>query len=104
MHQAKSGRCRFVDQDLGRIAQLDHKRFCGGSGACQGTPHKEGKEGDVALEKFIAEGNEKADELAKAGARLDEGYMAEARAETMQQKREEVYAALQYAASFHCLV
>ena len=30
--------------------------------------------------------------------------MAEARAETMQQEREEVYAALQYAASFHCLV
>ena len=31
------------------------------------------------------------------GAMLDEGFMAEARAETMQQKREEVYAALQYA-------
>ena len=30
--------------------------------------------------------------------------MADARAETMQQEREEVYAALQYAASFHCLV
>ena len=28
--------------------------------------------------------------------------MAEAKAETMQQEREEVYAALQYAASFHC--
>ena len=35
---------------------------------------------------------------------MDEGFMAEARAETMQQEREEVYAALQYAASFHCLV
>ena len=30
--------------------------------------------------------------------------MAEAKAETMQQEREEVYAALHYAASFHCLV
>ena len=30
--------------------------------------------------------------------------MAEARAKTMQQEREEVYAALQHAASFHCLV
>ena len=38
------------------------------------------------------------------GAMLDEGFMAEARPETMQQKREEVYAALQYADSFHCLV
>ena len=35
---------------------------------------------------------------------LDEGCMAEARAETMQQERWEAYAALQYAASFHCLV
>ena len=32
---------------------------------------------------------------------LEEGFMAEARAETMQQEREEVYVALQYAASFH---
>ena len=35
---------------------------------------------------------------------LDEGFMAEARAETMRQEREEVCVALQYAASFHCLV
>ena len=64
---------------------------------------KEKKE--MALsEKFVTEGNEKADHLAKAGAILGEGFMAEARAETMQQEEEEVYAALQYAASFHCLV
>ena len=46
------------------------------------------------------------DELAEAGAMLDKGSMAEARVETMQQDRErdEVYAALQYAASFHCVV
>ena len=47
------------------------------------------------LEQFLTEGNEKADELAKEGALLDKGFMAEARAETMQQQREEVYAALQ---------
>ena len=35
---------------------------------------------------------------------LDEGCRAEARGKPMQQEREEVYAALQYAASFHCLV
>ena len=40
------------------------------------------------FERFVTEGNEKADELAKAGAMLDEGFMAEARAETMQQERE----------------
>ena len=39
------------------------------------------------FEKFVAEGNEKADELAKAGAMLDEGFMAEAKAETMQQEK-----------------
>ena len=55
------------------------------------------------FEKFVAEGNEKADELAQAGAMLDEGFKETAGAETMQQEREEVYAALQYAASFHCL-
>ena len=56
------------------------------------------------FEKFVTEGNEKEDELAKARAMLDEGFTAEARAKTMQQEREEMYAALQYAASFHCLV
>ena len=35
---------------------------------------------------------------------MDEGFMAEARAKTVQQEREEVHAALQYTASFHCLV
>ena len=49
---------------------------------------------------FVTEGNEKADELAKEGAMLDEGFMAETRAETVQQEREEVYAALQYGSEF----
>ena len=53
--------------------------------------------------RFVTEGNEKADELAK-GAILDEGFMAEARAKTMQQEREDVYAPMQYAPSFHCFV
>ena len=55
------------------------------------------------FENFVTEGNEKADELAKEGALLDEGFMAEAITETLQQEREEVYVALQYAASVHCL-
>ena len=33
-----------------------------------------------------------------------DGVVAHVRASTVQQEREEVYAALQYAASFHCLV
>ena len=37
---------------------------------------------------------------------MDEGFMAETRAKTMQHERDEVCVcvALQYAASFHCLV
>ena len=54
---------------------------------------KKEKEKMTQFERFVTEGNEKADELAKA-----------VRAETIKQEREEVYAALQYAASFHCLV
>ena len=56
------------------------------------------------FEKFFADGNEKADELAKEGAMLDEGFMAETRAKTVEQERDEVYAALQHAACLLCLV
>ena len=56
------------------------------------------------LERFVTEGNEKANELAKPGAMLDEGLMAEARAEAMKQESTEFYVALQHAASFHCLL
>ena len=65
---------------------------------------KKEKEKMTHLERFVTEGNEKADELAKAGAMLDEGLMAEAKAETMKQERKEVNVALQYAAGFHWLV
>ena len=65
---------------------------------------KKGKKNTPQLDRFVTGGGENADELAKAGAMLDERLMAEASSETMQQERDEVYAALQYAASFHCLV
>ena len=45
------------------------------------------------FEKFVTEGNEKAEDLAKEGVLLDEGFMAQTRAKTVE--REEVYAALQ---------
>ena len=53
---------------------------------------KKEEENMLQFEKFVTDGNEKADDLAKAGAMLDEGFMAEARAKTMQQEREEVHA------------
>ena len=55
------------------------------------------------IETFVAEGNAKADEWAKEGAMLDGGFMAETRATTVRQEREEGNAALQYGASFRCL-
>ena len=92
-----------MDQKMGSIALSGRKGHFGGSGTCKGTSHEERKERCVAFEKFITECNEKADELAKEGALLDKGFMAEARTETVQQEREEVYAALQCAASVHLL-
>ena len=56
------------------------------------------------FQKFITEGNYKADELAQEGATLDGGGVAHVGAITVQQERGEVSAALQWAASFHCLV
>ena len=80
--------------ERGVLVEVDHVK---------GTARRKKKEMSQ-FEMLVTEGYEKVDELAKAGAMLDEGFMAETRAETMQQEREEVYAALQYAASFHCLV
>ena len=56
---------------------------------------KKEKENMSQFEKFVAEGGWKADDLVKAGAMLDEAFMAEARANTMQQERDEVYVAFQ---------
>ena len=47
---------------------------------------KEEKEKMTQFERFVTEGNEKVDELAKAGAMLDEGFMAEVRAVIMKQE------------------
>ena len=55
------------------------------------------------FERFIAKGTEKAGELAKEGAMLD-GLVAQVRASTVQQERQEVHAVLQHAASLNCMV
>ena len=52
------------------------------------------------FEKFVTEGNEKADELAKEGALWCEGFMAEVRAKTVQQERRSARSL----ALSHCLV
>ena len=49
VYQAKSGRCRFMDQNLGRIAWSVRKRHLGGSGTSEGASHQKGKETYVAV-------------------------------------------------------
>ena len=90
---------------LGRTAPSAPKRNLGGSGSMSRHHRTKKDKKDMShFEKIVTEGNEKAEELAKAGAMLDEGRVTEARAKTVQEERQEVHAALQYAASFHCLV
>ena len=52
------------------------------------------------FERFVTEGNEKADELSKEGAMMDGGVMVQVRAITIQQEREEVYAAVAIRSQF----
>ena len=67
MHRPESWRCRFVDQDLGRIALLAAREMV----EVKAHRTKKEKKEMSHFESFVTEGNEKADELAKAGAILD---------------------------------
>ena len=55
---------------LGILVEMEHVKA-----------HRTNKEKEkmTQFEMFVTEGNEKADDLAKAGAMLDEGFMAEAK-------------------------
>ena len=76
-------------QERGGITWSGRNRHFGGSGTCKGAHHTKTEKTNMSqFERFVTEGNEKADELAKAGAMLAEGLMAEARAEAMKQERE----------------
>ena len=74
------------------------------SRAGRGALLQEGKQSTWLFERFVMEGIERADELAKYGAVLDGAEMPQIRASTFIQKREEVYSVFHYAASFHCFV
>ena len=50
------------------------------------TAQKRTKKETTQFEKSVADDGEKADELAKEGAMLDEGFVAQARAKTFQQE------------------
>ena len=49
---------------------------------------KREREHTTQFEMFVTEGNDKANDLAKAGAMLDEGFMAEARAQEQYSRKE----------------
>ena len=89
-----------MDKNLGGIIWSGRKKHLGGSGTCEGASHQKGKENICRIfEKFVTEGNEKAEELAKSRSNVGRRMYGRSKSRnTMQQGREEVCAALQYAA------
>ena len=63
----------------------------------------QGKKSKAKTEKqtFVMEGHEKADELAKERADADGGQMADAKALTIQQMRNELHELIEFATYFH---
>ena len=85
----ESWRCRFVDQDLGKnCTVLPHEILLWRWIVSRQHRTKKDVKYMPNFEKFVTEGNEKTDGLATPVAMLDGGYVAEARAKTMQQGRE----------------
>ena len=58
VYQVKSGRCRFVDQNLGIIAVSGRKSE---SGTCEGASYQKEDENMSQFEKFVAEGKSRSD-------------------------------------------
>ena len=65
------------------LHELVKKRYLSGSGTCKRHTVRRKKKKMTKIERLVTEGNEKADELARAEAMLDEGLKAEARAVAM---------------------
>ena len=102
VHRPKSERRGLVDVVSGGVALSSSRRHAGRGRARQSAPHHEGNAARVAFEKFITEGNEKPMSLQEGSdpgrRRYGAGVIS------FQQEREDGYAALQHAASFHCVV
>ena len=93
-----------MDLDLGGVAQSSSRRRTVDVKRVKAYRTKKEMQHMSLSENFITKGTEKADGPAKEGAMLDGGDMAQVRAITIHQEREEVHASLQKAASFLCLV
>ena len=84
MHRSENWRCGLVDQNLGRVASSMSKQMLVEVEHVQAHPTKKDKKEMSHFKKSVTDGKENADELAKAGAMLDEGFMVETRAKTVQ--------------------
>ena len=85
----KAGDADLWRNMLGRIAPANLKKKCWrNSSTSRCIAQKRIRKRCRFFEKFVTEGNENADELAKTRAMSAERFMAEARAKTMQQERE----------------
>ena len=74
MRRPESWRCRFLDQDLGRCTVWPHEMFVVEVEHVKARRTKNDKKEMSHSERFVTDVNEKADELVKAGAMLDEGF------------------------------
>ena len=68
----------------------------------EGASLKERLQEMTLFKRYVAQGNDRADGLAKDGALLDGGEMAQIRDNTVQRRRERCPWLLQDTASFHC--
>ena len=103
VYKAKSGRCLFMDTNMGRITWSVRKRYFGKSRACNGAPHEERKERYVA---FLRSSSLKATRRRMSWQKKEKFWTKGLWRKRQQRQcsKKEVYTALQYAGSFHCLV
>ena len=94
-----------LDFDLGGGARISSTSgaITGSRGTSRRVRSKKAKQGRTPSDLSVAEGDERADEKAKDVCN-DGGKMAQIRGEHHSAEMKKVYAAFQYAASFHWLV
>ena len=99
-HSPKSEGRLLVDLDFGKKCIESIKKACWWrSSTSKHTAQGRNIHQKSLFEKFTTEGDEKTDEFATQGATMDGGDVAQVGAFTIQQGREVVHAALQYAAT-----
>ena len=105
VHQAKSGRCRFMDENVGRTTWSGRKKHFGGSGTCIGAQYEESKEKTCRSLRSLSR---KAMRRKMTWQKQEQCWTKDSWQKHEQRQRSrkerEVNVALQYAASFDCLV